>query len=167
MKRLHVHVSVNNLDDSIRFYSSMFAAEPTVQKADYAKWVLEDPRVNFAISQRGAQTGLNHLGIQVESDAELNQMQARLEALQPDINKEEDVACCYAKSDKYWVTDPQGIAWETFHTLDAIPVFGEGRAGQAVKAACCIPLDPKQAADAPCCVPTQGQPEVGGKCCQA
>lgn len=166
MKRLHVHVSVDSLADSIRFYSSMFASEPTVQKTDYAKWMLDDPRVNFAISQRGSQTGLNHLGIQVESDAELSNMQARLEALQPGVEKEEDVACCYAKSDKYWVTDPQGIAWETFHTLDTIPVFGEDHTEQPAKAACCIPLaQPKQATSAPCCVPTSDQPAVAGKCC--
>ncbi|GAC1405611.1 MAG: ArsI/CadI family heavy metal resistance metalloenzyme [Burkholderiaceae bacterium] len=166
MKRLHVHVSVENLADSIRFYSSMFAVEPTVQKADYAKWMLDDPRVNFAISQRGAQTGLNHLGIQVESGTELDEMQARLESLQPGVEKEEDVACCYAKSDKYWVTDPQGIAWETFHTLDTIPVFGEDHTEQPAKAACCNPLaQPKQAANGPCCVPVSGQPAVAGKCC--
>lgn len=166
MKRLHVHVAVDNLTDSIRFYSSMFATEPSVQKADYAKWMLDDPRVNFAISQRGAQTGLNHLGIQVESGAELSEMQSRLESLQPGVEKEEDVACCYAKSDKYWVTDPQGIAWETFHTLDSIPVFGEDHAEQPAKADCCIPLvKPKQAVDAPCCIPASGQQAVAGKCC--
>ncbi|MGH8808497.1 MAG: ArsI/CadI family heavy metal resistance metalloenzyme, partial [Noviherbaspirillum sp.] len=125
MKRLHVHVSVDNLAESIRFYSSMFATEPSVLKADYAKWMLDDPRVNFTISQRGAAAGLNHLGIQVESAAELAEMQSRLEALQPGVEMEEGVACCYAKSDKYWVTDPQGIAWETFHTLDSIPIFGK------------------------------------------
>ncbi len=144
----------------------MFAAEPTVQKTDYAKWMLGDPRVNFAISKRGARAGLNHLGIQVESDAELSHMQARLEALQPGVAKEEEIACCYAKSDKYWVTDPQGIAWETFHTLDTIPVFGEDHAEQSAKAACCIPLaQPKQTANGPCCVPASEQPASAGKCC--
>src|SRR3546814_10057703 len=110
MKRLHVHVCVDSLADSIKFYSGMFAAQPSVIKDDYAKWMLDDPRVNFAISQRGATSGLNHLGIQVESADELGQMQSRLESLQPDVEKEEGVACCYAKSDKYWVTDPTGIA---------------------------------------------------------
>ncbi len=124
MKRLHVHISVENLADSIKFYSGMFASEPTVIKPDYAKWMLDDPRVNFAISHRGAVTGLNHLGIQVESPGELGEMQSRLETLQPDLEKEEGAACCYAKSDKYWVNDPSEIAWETFHTLDTIPVFG-------------------------------------------
>jgi catechol 2,3-dioxygenase-like lactoylglutathione lyase family enzyme len=124
MKRLHVHVSVDNLADSIRFYSKIFAAEPTVLKDDYAKWMLDDPRVNFAISQRGADIGLNHLGIQVESGAELGAMQSRLESLQPGVEKEEDVACCYAKSDKYWLTDPSGIAWKTFPSPRQHPGLG-------------------------------------------
>ncbi len=128
MKRFHVHVAVDNLADSIRFYSAMFATEPSVQKSDYAKWMLDDPRVNFAISQRGANVGVNHLGIQVESDDELQHMQSRLESLQPGLEKEEGVACCYARSDKYWVTDPSGLAWETFHSLTTIPVFGEAEA---------------------------------------
>lgn len=166
MKRLHVHVAVDNLVDSIRFYSSMFANEPTVQKTDYAKWMLDDPRVNFAISQRGAQSGLNHLGIQVESDTELDEMQSRLELLQPGVEKEANVSCCYAKSDKYWVTDPQGIAWETFHTLDTIPVFGEDHTEPATGAGCCAPLAvPEQAAKASCCAPASGQAAVAAKCC--
>lgn len=148
MKRLHVHVSVENLADSIRFYAGMFGSAPTVEKPDYAKWQLDDPRMNFAISQRGAQAGLDHLGIQVESDAELAQMQARLEALQPGVEKEADTACCYARSDKYWLTDPSGIAWETFHTLDTIPTFGASKDARAEpatvmagapQAACCSP----------------------------
>ena len=134
MKRLHVHVSVTNLADSVRFYSTMFASEPSVVKTDYAKWMLEDPHVNFAISQRGAEIGLNHLGMQVESADELAEMNTRLQGLQETITEETDAACCYAKSDKCWATDPQGIAWETFHTLDTIPVFG----GDAPDA-CCVP----------------------------
>lgn len=179
MKRLHVHVSVDNLPESIQFYSGMFAAEPTVAKSDYAKWMLDDPRVNFAISQRGAQVGLNHLGIQVESPSELDEMQTRLAALQPDIEKEEEVACCYAKSDKYWVNDPSGIAWESFHTLDNIPVFGEPNkaaevveiadvaASAAQNAPCCIPLAKVKGASASasaCCVPKDSQ-AAAGACC--
>lgn len=148
MKRLHVHVSVTNLADSIRFYSGMFASKPSVVKTDYAKWMLDDPRVNFAISQRGADIGLNHLGIQVESADELAEMNTRLQGLQASITEETDAACCYAKSDKYWATDPQGIAWETFHTLDTIPVFG----GDAPEA-CCVPLANSVKKDSPCCVP--------------
>jgi catechol 2,3-dioxygenase-like lactoylglutathione lyase family enzyme len=173
MKRLHVHVSVDNLDDSIRFYSSMFAATPTVLKDDYAKWMLDDPQVNFAISQRGAKPGLDHLGIQVDSGTELTQMQARLQALQPEVEKEEGVSCCYAKSDKYWVTDPQGIAWETFHTLDGIPVWGQSRTGskQADEAACCAPtaaapLIPMQRdSGRQSCAPAASGKSATGNCC--
>jgi len=167
MKRLHVHVSVDNLSNSIKFYSGMFGVEPTVVKSDYAKWMLEDPRVNFAISNRGAETGLNHLGIQAESAGELGEMQSRLMSLQPDVQKEEEVACCYAKSDKYWVTDPSGIAWETFHTLDSIPVFGKADKTAPAKATCCIPLaKPTQnlTVDGPCCVPSTSAKQ-GSACC--
>ncbi|MEC4717569.1 ArsI/CadI family heavy metal resistance metalloenzyme [Noviherbaspirillum sp. CPCC 100848] len=173
MKRLHVHISVDNIADSIKFYSGLFASEPSVVKTDYAKWMLEDPRVNFAISQRGAETGLNHLGIQVESAVELSEMQCRIEALQPGVEKEEGVACCYAKSDKYWVNDPSGIAWETFHTLDTIPVFGEpdkaAASGEtpAGTGACCVPLAKpriKLSAEGPCCVPNT-QKSTTGACC--
>lgn len=155
MKRLHVHVSVHNLADSIRFYSTMFAAEPTIVKPDYAKWMLDDPRVNFAISQRGAVIGLNHLGIQAESSDELAEVHERLKGLQDDITEETGAACCYAKSDKYWVTDPQGIAWESFHTLSNIPVFSNN---EGAKDACCVPLAPPAGqkatqTDASCCVP--------------
>jgi hypothetical protein len=169
MKRLHVHVAVDNLADSIRFYSGMFASEPTVMKTDYAKWQLDDPRVNFAISQRGAQIGLNHLGIQVESASELGEMQSRLAALQTRIVTEEGESCCYAKSDKYWVNDPSGIAWETFHTLESIPVFGEHcknpAAGEqaAQSAACCVPQKEK-ASSLPCCAP-QEEKATTRACC--
>lgn len=172
MKRFHVHVAVDNLADSIRFYSAMFSTEPSVQKTDYAKWMLDDPRINFAISQRGAEIGVNHLGIQVESDDELKHMQSRLESLQPGLEKEEGVACCYAKSDKYWVTDPSGLAWETFHSLATIPVFGGAEAGTneeaqpQAKSECCIPLAiATKQADAPSCVPTRNQTATAGKCC--
>ncbi len=165
MKRLHVHISVNDLANSIRFYSGMFATEPTVVKTDYAKWMLDEPRMNFAISQRGATTGLNHLGIQVESAHELGEMQSRLASLQPDLEKEEGVACCYAKSDKYWVNDPSGIAWETFHTLNTIPVFGEPDKTKAETQACCIPLaKTKVKSESPCCVPST-QTKEGSACC--
>ncbi|HRK04707.1 MAG TPA: ArsI/CadI family heavy metal resistance metalloenzyme [Chlorobiota bacterium] len=166
MKRLHVHVSVVDLDDSIRFYSTMFATQPTVVKADYAKWMLDDPRVNFAISQRGATPGLNHLGVQVESTEELKDMHQRLELLEREIVAEEGAACCYAKSDKYWAEDPQGIAWETFHTLDTIPVFGTDTATMGEEACGCTPKDrettvPVAEVSAPCCGPSAKE----GACC--
>jgi catechol 2,3-dioxygenase-like lactoylglutathione lyase family enzyme len=164
MKRLHIHVAVADLAESIRFYSAMFAAEPSVIKPDYAKWMLDDPRVNFAISRRGAAIGLNHLGVQVESAEELAEMHARLENLQTDLIEETGTACCYAKSDKYWANDPQGIPWETFHTLDSIPVFG---AAEANETACCVPLahaSQKEEAS-PCCIPLHSDKTAAGGCC--
>lgn len=154
MKRFHVHVSVKDLSDSIRFYSALFGAEPSVAKSDYAKWMLEDPRINFAISQRGHRPGLNHLGFQVESEAELVGLRQQVAATEIAALDETDAACCYAKSNKYWVEDPQGIAWETFHTLGGIPVFGEDAAAPAA-AACGVPLaqQPQDRAAAACCVP--------------
>jgi len=163
MKRLHVHVAVEDLSESIRFYSAMFDAEPTVTKPDYAKWMLDDPRVNFAISQRGAAVGLNHLGVQVESADELTGMRARLGRLQTQVIEESATACCYAKSDKYWATDPQGIPWETFHTLDSIPVFGGEAAGED---ACCVPSTPADRKEATaCCAPSQPAKNAVGGCC--
>ncbi len=157
MKRLHVHVAVDDLAASIKFYSTMFAAEPTVTKDDYAKWMLDDPRVNFAISARGASAGLNHLGVQVESAEELAEMNARLQTLEGEVIEEMGTACCYAKSDKYWATDPTGIAWETYHTLDSVPVFG----GQEASG-CCVP-EPT-VAKVSNCIPVKAQPAAGGCC---
>jgi catechol 2,3-dioxygenase-like lactoylglutathione lyase family enzyme len=159
MKRLHVHVSVKDLPASIRFYRTLFGAEPVVIQPDYAKWMLEDPRVNFAISMNRQPVGVNHLGFQVESDEELRGMRAQLEAADARMVEENKQPCCYAKSDKYWVTDPTGIAWETFHTLGRIPVYGEDTAvfnhGQST--------EPVEAPAAGCCVPAQrAQP---ASCC--
>ena len=125
MKRFHVHLSVENLADSIRFYSTVFGSPPTLEKVDYAKWMIEDPRLNFAISNRGQRPGLNHLGLQVDSDAELGELREAVALAAVTVRDERGASCCYAKSDKYWVTDPQGIAWETYHTLADIPTFGE------------------------------------------
>ena len=125
MKRFHVHMSVDNLDEAVRFYSTLFATSPAVRQADYAKWLLEDPRVNLAISTRRRPQGVNHLGFQVDTDDELRSMRAQLETADARLVAEKDQACCYARSDKYWVTDPTGIAWETFHTLGSIPVYGK------------------------------------------
>ena len=137
MKRLHVHVAVTNIPESIPFYSKMFGCEPTVIKTDYAKWQLEDPKVNFAISARGAPVGINHLGIQVDDASELGEMKTRLDQIQGEVVEEKGTACCYAQSDKYWVNDPAGIPWETFHTLDSIPVFNQSESTSAD--ACCVP----------------------------
>ena len=141
MKRLHVHVGVHDLEQSIRFYSTLFAAQPSVQKDDYAKWMLDDPRVNFAISTRGKKGGLDHLGIQAENGGELEEIGSRLAQADVSILPQKDAACCYAKSDKYWTIDPQGIPWESFHTLDSIPVFGSETRSKVAerKTACCAP----------------------------
>jgi catechol 2,3-dioxygenase-like lactoylglutathione lyase family enzyme len=164
MKRFHVHVSVDDLATSVRFYSGMFASEPTELKSDYAKWKLEDPRINFAISQRGAKVGLDHVGIQVEDADELAQMQGRLHALQRGIELEEGTTCCYAKSDKYWVNDPSGIAWETFHTLESIPVFGVP-AKQSTRIPIAIPVSPaKSEVASSCCAPSASSTEKSSCC---
>jgi len=150
MKRFHVHVAVPDLQQSIRFYSTLFGTPPSVVKEDYAKWMLEDPRVNFAISHRGSAEGVNHLGFQVDDAAELEQIHARLDEAESAITEEKAVACCYARSDKYWVTDPAGIAWESFHTLGSVPFFGEEE--KAAESSCCAPkATDKQKAAATCC----------------
>ena len=162
MKRFHVHVAVNDLEHSIRFYSTLFGQPPSVHKDDYAKWMLDDPRINFAISMRGNAEGLNHLGIQAESADELGEIHRRLQGADQAVLEEADASCCYAKSDKYWVTDPAGIAWESFHTLGDIPTFnGAGKAAPeaATSSACCAPptvqavrIDlPKKAKQGGCC----------------
>ena len=116
MKRLHVHVSVKDLNTSIRFYSQLFASEPSILKDDYAKWMLEDPRVNFAISQRDGKPGVQHLGIQVEDRGELAEVYARLQRAEGPVLEEGETTCCYAQSEKSWIDDPQGVQWETFLT---------------------------------------------------
>jgi catechol 2,3-dioxygenase-like lactoylglutathione lyase family enzyme len=155
MKRFHVHLSVKDLPASIRFYRNLFGAEPVVTEPDYAKWMLEDPRVNFAISTNRQPVGLNHLGFQIESDDELRCMRVQLELAGARTREENERPCCYAKSNKYWVTDPAGIAWETFHTLGPISTYGDDIAelDQRVSTA------PNEAPPSPCCVPAhQAQP---------
>jgi hypothetical protein len=139
MKRFHVHLHVENLATSIGFYSKLFAAEPARSESDYAKWMLQDPPVNFAISTRGHKPGIDHLGIQTDDAAELASLKARAEAADMALLDEGETSCCYARSEKNWVTDPQGIAWEHFHTLASIPVFNEAPAETGTKAACCTP----------------------------
>lgn len=148
MKRLHVHMSVENLEDNIRFYSTLFASEPTVQHDDYAKWMLDDPLVNFAISNRSAKTGIDHLGMQTDNDEELIELKQRLDLTQKPIETQENTSCCYAQSDKHWITDPQGVAWESFHSLSEIPTFNEPDQAKAQESACCTP---KVEAVSSCC----------------
>lgn len=146
MKRLHVHVGVNDLDQSIQFYSALFAAEPSVTKPDYAKWMLDDPRVNFAISTRPDAGGVRHLGIQVESPDELAEVYARLERADGPTFEEGATTCCYAKSEKTWINDPQGVAWETFLTTGESTTYGGGAEGAA-------PESHVASKPAPCCAP--------------
>jgi catechol 2,3-dioxygenase-like lactoylglutathione lyase family enzyme len=149
MKRFHVHVSVEDLAKSIRFYSAVFGAAPSVEKGDYAKWMLDDPRINFAISRRGEKPGVNHLGLQVDEAGELDALRRQVASAEIAADDEPAAECCYALSDKYWIEDPQGIAWETFHTLGDIPVFGKDHS-QTASASCCAPAT----SNAPtCCAP--------------
>jgi catechol 2,3-dioxygenase-like lactoylglutathione lyase family enzyme len=144
MKRFHVHAHVQDLQASIAFYSRMFAAEPTRVESDYAKWMLEDPRINFAISTRGEAVGVDHLGIQADTEEELAALKSSAEAAGMTLLDVGETSCCYARSDKYWVTDPQGIAWEQFRTLGNIPVFGEKvQADESGSAACCATTAPR------------------------
>ena len=134
MKRFHVHAHVDDLQASIAFYSRMFGAEPSRVESDYAKWMIEDPRLNFAISTRGGRPGVDHLGLQTDTEEELAALKAQARAADMTLQDEGETTCCYARSDKYWLTDPQGIAWEQFHTLEDIPVFGLDRGQVAVPA---------------------------------
>ena len=156
MKRLHVHVGVEDLSQSIRFYSTLFGAEPTVTKADYAKWMLDDPRVNFAISAGHATTGIEHLGIQVEDQDELAEVYDRLQAADRPVLEEGATTCCYAKSEKSWINDPQGVVWEAFLTSGNATVYGgapdlasiSAQSDNAADASCCAPALPKSALSA-------------------
>ena len=155
MKRFHVHVAVSDLAQSIGFYSALFASAPAVVKSDYAKWMLDDPRVNFAISTGGRAPGLDHLGIQVENRDELMEVYARLHQADGEVVEQGQTTCCYAKSEKSWIDDPAGIAWETFHTTGESTVYGDGTGENAARiahekaSACCAP--PAAAKDATAC----------------
>ena len=145
MKRMHIHIGVDNLDASIKFYSTLFDAEPTVTKQDYAKWMLDDPRVNFAISAEGhAAHGIEHLGIEVEDADELAEIYRRLTAANRPVLEEGATTCCYAKSEKSWITDPDGVVWETFLTNGESASYGDSPELSAVSpaaagGACCTP----------------------------
>jgi catechol 2,3-dioxygenase-like lactoylglutathione lyase family enzyme len=158
MKRLHVHVAVNDLPQSVGFYSALFAAQPSVIKDDYAKWMLDDPRVNFAISTRGREPGLDHLGIQVENQQELHEVYGRLAQAGGNIIEQGQTACCYAKSEKSWIDDPAGIAWETFHTTGENTTYGDGTGEREARIA--------HARDGACCVPEAAQKQTSA-CCSA
>jgi len=152
MKRFHIHVSVTEMTASVRFYSTLFGAQPTRLETDYAKWMLNDQRINFSISMHRQPVGVNHLGLQVDSDEELRDMRAHLHAADSRLVEESEQPCCYARSNKYWVTDPSGIAWEAFHTLGSIPVYGKDTPvfdhGTST-----VPT-PAGTPKPPCCIPT-------------
>jgi catechol 2,3-dioxygenase-like lactoylglutathione lyase family enzyme len=152
MKRFHVHVSVDNLDTSIRFYTTLFGAAPGVRKSDYAKWMLDDPRVNFAISERGRAAGVDHLGLHAEDDAELAAIGARLVEADAVTLAEQGTTCCYARSDKFWAEDPQGVRWESFLTHGEATTYGAAPApGQGAACGCASAAD--ATAGAACCGP--------------
>jgi len=158
MKRIHVHVGVEDLSNAIGFYSALFATQPTVVKADYAKWMLDDPRVNFAISTCGKQPGLDHLGIQVESQGELQEVYARLHKAGGDVIEQGQTSCCYAKSEKSWIDDPAGISWETFLTTGESTDYGDGTGERVARIA----------QEKVCCEPqtaSQSVPQTAATCC--
>ena len=158
MKRFHMHVGVTALDASIAFYTHLFGAEPSVVKADYAKWMLEDPRINFALSMReGAAKGIEHVGLQVEDESELAEVYARLKAADRPVLEEGATTCCYASSEKSWIADPDGVVWEAFLTTGGSTTYGGSpdleqlaNAGAAT-GACCVPQAAAPAAAVGCC----------------
>jgi catechol 2,3-dioxygenase-like lactoylglutathione lyase family enzyme len=158
MKRFHAHVRVDDLESSVRFYSTLFGAEPTVLKAEYAKWMLDDPRVNFAITAGATATGLDHLGLQVESDEELAIIVGRLAAAGQSVARQQNAACCYARGNKGWVSDPSGISWEMFHTFGENSMYGDDVAPRPSQAresdSCCTPAPASSSA---CCAASKEQ----------
>ena len=162
MKRFHMHVGVTDLDASVGFYTHLFGAGPSVVKADYAKWMLEDPRINFAISLReGAVKGIEHVGLQVENAEELAEVYARLKAADRPVLEEGATTCCYAQSEKSWIADPDGVVWEAFLTDGASttyggsPDLGQLASADALSSACCVPQMPAAAAPAPAAAPAK------------
>lgn len=155
MKRFHVHLNVQDLPASIAFYSRLFASEPARVETDYAKWMLTDPPVNFAVSTRANSSGVDHLGLQAENEEELAELKARVAQAEIQTFDEGAATCCYARSEKHWITDPQGIAWEHFHTLGDVPVYGERRADAGQDSACCAPKAPRGKAVGIAVVPKQ------------
>jgi catechol 2,3-dioxygenase-like lactoylglutathione lyase family enzyme len=162
MNRFHVHLNVTDLDASVRFYTALFAAAPSLQRDDYAKWMLEDPRLNFAISRRGRAPGVDHLGLQADDAPGLAELGARLDAAGGALLPETATVCCYARSDKLWTEDPQGTRWETFHTFGEATRYHGGDAPCATDGASCTPDPAKIAAatrpapGAACCAPASG-----------
>ena len=150
MKRFHLHVSVKNLNESIQFYSTLFGQAPAKIKEDYAKWMLEDPRINFAISTKNDKVGIDHLGIQVDEEQELRELTSRLKNAEVGVYDEGFATCCYAKSNKAWVIDPSGIAWEAYQTMEDVELFSEkSKDKELTTNACCTPSSNKSKSS--CC----------------
>lgn len=162
MKRMHVHVGVKNLDESIRFYSALFGAQPAKLKPDYAKWMLDDPHLNFAISTRSGKVGVDHMGLQVDDAGELAVLRDHMSAANISTHSDGETTCCYAKSEKSWVEDPNGVAWEAYHTMEDAQIYSASDSAkesvdegacctpETVQGVCCAPK-PELAATAPCC----------------
>ncbi len=150
MKRMHIHVGVKSIDDSVRFYSALFGADPVKQKPDYAKWMLEDPRINFAISTRAGKVGVDHMGLQVDNADELNALRDQMSAANISTHSDGETTCCYSKSEKSWVEDPNGVAWEAYHTMEDAQIFSSN--DKSEDGACCVPETKGQAS---CCTPSE------------
>tara|TARA_R110001592_G_scaffold16881_9_gene71590 strand:- start:16429 stop:16881 length:453 start_codon:yes stop_codon:yes gene_type:complete len=149
MKRLHIHVGVDNLDSSIQFYNALFGADPVKTKPDYAKWMLEDPRINFAISTRSGKTGVDHLGIQVDNLSELEAIRSQMSAANISTHSDGETTCCYAKSEKSWIEDPDGIAWEAYQTMEDVQLFAGSDIVEG--SACCAPQAKEEEKSTSCC----------------
>jgi catechol-2,3-dioxygenase len=150
MKRLHVHVGVKNLSDSVKFYNALFGAEPVKLKSDYAKWMLDDPRVNFAISTQAEKAGVDHMGIKVDDPEELGALREQMSQANISTHSDGETTCCYARSEKSWVEDPDGVAWEAYHTMADAQVYHGNDHAVAASAPCCVPA-PEPAASTACC----------------
>jgi len=138
MQRLHLHLGVKNLVESINFYKNLFKSEPTKVKEDYAQWILDDPKVNFAISTRVKTLGIDHLGIQVDKVEALDDIRTNLSSANISTHSDGEVTCCYAKSEKSWVNDPNGVAWEAYHTMEDAEIFNTaGVRSDTEKKGCC------------------------------
>ncbi|TXH07613.1 MAG: glyoxalase/bleomycin resistance/dioxygenase family protein [Candidatus Moraniibacteriota bacterium] len=145
MKRMYIHLGVKNIDESVKFYNALFGTEPAKLKPDYAKWMLEDPRINFAISTRAGKVGVDHMGLQVDDVSELNVLREQMSAANISTHSDGETTCCYAKSEKSWVEDPNGVAWEAYHTMEDAQIFS-GSDKSSEEGACCVPETKPQVA---------------------
>lgn len=165
MKRIHIHIAVEKMLESKNFYQILFGVSPSIEREDYVKWEINNPALNFAISKRGQQPGINHLGIQVESDEELAEISGRFKKAEHTFSEQKGASCCYAHSNKHWSFDPSGVAWESFHTIGNLTIFGSDTTNEDANegGACCIPINNGKGNDkAACCIPNENDV---GNCC--